>query len=195
MNIGIDIDGVLTDFQRETMDYGAKMCVEEKWPININEKEYWEVKAFNWTEEQRKKFWDKYFVKYLEETSARTFAAEVIEKLQQEGNNIVLITARTEEDMPPEDYGKMQQITKDWLKAKNIKYDKIIFEKEKMQPCIENNIDVMIEDSPKNIEKLSKQIKVIKFDCQYNKDVNNENITTAYSWYHIYNIIKEMKGE
>lgn len=195
MNIGIDIDGVLTDFQKQAIDYGTKMCAEENWAIHIDVSEYWEVKAFNWTDEQGQKFWDKYFIKYLTETPVRTFAPEVIEKLQQEGNKIVLITARTEDDMPPEDYGKMQQITKDWLKAKNIKYDKIIFEKEKIQPCIENNIDVMIEDSPKNIEKLSKQIKVIKFDCQYNKDVNNENITTAYSWYHIYKIIKEMKGE
>ena len=70
-----------------------------------------------------------------------------------------------------------------------------IFKKEKLQPCIENNIDVMIEDSPENIEYLSKQIKVIKFDCQYNKEVNNKNVITAYSWCHIYKIIKEMKGE
>jgi len=64
-----------------------------------------------------------------------------------------------------------------------------------MQPCIENKIDVMIEDSPSNIEELSNEIKVIKFDCQYNKDVKNENVITAYSWYHIYKIIKEMKGK
>ena len=195
MNIGIDIDGVLTNIGRELIDYGTKMAVEEGWPLNIRLNEYDENLMFGWNEGQCMKFWNKYFLKYLSDTSARAFAAEVIEKLQQEGNNIVLITARTEDDMPPEDYGKMQQITQDWLKAKNIKYNKIIFEKEKMQPCIENNIDIMVEDSPKNIEKLSKEIKVIKFDCQYNKEVNNENITTAYSWYHIYNIIKEMKGE
>ena len=53
----------------------------------------------------------------------------------------------------------------------------------------------MIEDSPTNIQNISSKIKVIKFDCQYNKNVNNENITTAYSWYHIYRIIKEMEGE
>ena len=44
----------------------------------------------------------------------------------------------------------------------NVKYDKLMFKVEKLQPCIENNIDVMIEDSPSNIEELSKQIKVIK---------------------------------
>ena len=53
----------------------------------------------------------------------------------------------------------------------------------------------MIEDSPDNIKNISNKIKVIKFDCQYNKHVNGENIITAYSWYHIYQIIKEREGK
>lgn len=195
MNIGIDIDGVLTDFERQVLDYGIKTCVEEKWPINVDVNRYLEVDAFNWNDEQAQKFWSKYMIKYLTESPVRTFAPEVIERLQKEGNKIILITARHEEEMPKEHYGKMIPLTKQWLSANNIKYDEIIFQVEKLQPCIEHNIDVMIEDSPKNIQNLSSQIKVIKFDCQYNKDVNNENVTTAYSWYHIYDIIKQMKEE
>ena len=81
---------------------------------------------------------------------------------------------------------KQNKIIMEALKAKD---------KEKLQQCFNNNIDVMIEDSPSNIQYMSKEIKVIKFDCQYNRHVDNENISTAYSWYHIYNIIEEMKGE
>ena len=36
------------------------------------------------------------------------------------------------------------------------------------------------------------KIKVIKFDCQYNKDIDGKNILTAYSWYHIYDIIRKL---
>ena len=91
----------------------------------------------------------------------------------------------------------MTKPTKKWLKKHKINYKKLIFSKdeEKIQHCIENNIDIMIEDNPKNIEDISNKIKVIKFDCQYNKNINNENVITAYSWYHIYKIIKQMKGE
>ena len=197
MNIGIDIDGVLTDLERSTIDFGTKMCVEENWPININLSEYLETKAFNWTDEQAEKFWNTYLVKYIAESPARAFAPEMIEKLQQEGHKIYLITARNESGMPPEYYGKMQQLTKEWLEKQNIKYEKLIFaaDEEKLSQCLENKVDVMIEDSPTNIQNISNKIKVIKFDCQYNKDVNNEKVTTAYSWYHIYRIIKEMKGE
>lgn len=197
MNIGIDIDGVLTDLERETIDYGTKMCIEENWPINIDLSEYWEVKTFNWTKEQADKFWNRYLVPYVVESPARKFAQEILEKLKQEENKIYIITARDETGMPPEYYGKMQELTKEWLKNQNIKCDKLIFapDKEKLQQCIENNVDVMIEDSPNNIKNISSKIKVIKFDCQYNKNVTGENIVTGYSWYHIYKIIKEMKGE
>lgn len=173
------------------------MCVEEKIPINIKIGKYDETETFNWTEEQSEKFWNKYLVQYATKSTARTFSSEVIEKLQQEGNKIYIITARNESGLPDDYYGKMQQLTKQWLENQNIKYEKLIFAKdeEKVEKCLENNVSVMIEDSPNNIKNISKQIKVIKFDTQYNKNTNGENIITAYSWYHIYKIIEEMKGE
>ena len=193
MNIGIDIDGVLTDLERETIDFGTKMCIEENWPITIDLSKYWEVEAFGWTSEQADKFWNKYLVEYVTQSPARRFAKEIISKLREEGNNIYIITARDENGMPPEYYGKMQQLTREWLERYEIEYDKLIFAKdsEKLEKCLENNVDIMIEDSPRNIRNISSKVKVIKFDCQYNKDVIGSNIINAYSWYHIYKIIKE----
>ena len=195
MNISVDIDGVLVELERYAIDYGSKMCIEENLPLKINIEEYWEGKKFNWTEEQEEKFWNKYFVDYITKSSPRQFAQEVIEKLRQEGNKIYIITARNEEGLPPEAYGKMQELTKEWLKKSNIKYDEIIFagDKEKKIQCIKNNIDIMIEDSPNNIIDISSEIPIIKYHCNYNRNVIGDNIITAYSWYHIYSIIKENK--
>ena len=193
MKIGIDIDGVLTDLERTTIDFGTKMCIEENWPITMDLSKYWEVEAFGWTSEQADKFWNKYLVEYVTQSPARRFAKEIISKLREEGNNIYIITARDESGMPPEYYGKMQQLTREWLERYEIEYDKLIFAKdsEKLEKCLENNVDIMIEDSPRNIRNISSKVKVIKFDCQYNKDVIGSNIINAYSWYHIYRIIKE----
>jgi len=193
MNIGIDIDGVLTDLERTTIDFGTKMCIEENWPITMDLSKYWEVEAFGWTSEQADKFWNKYLVEYVTQSPARRFAKEIISKLRKEGNKIYIITARDESGMPPEYYGKMQQLTREWLERYEIEYDKLIFAKdsEKLEKCLENNVDIMIEDSPRNIRNISSKVKVIKFDCQYNKDVIGSNIINAYSWYHIYRIIKE----
>lgn len=197
MNIGIDIDGVLTDMEREITDYATKMCVEEQIPIKVDSSQYYESDSFGWNQEQVDKFWNKYLVPYIKESNSRKYAKEIINKLRKEENKIYIITARDENGMPPEYYGKMQQLTKEWLNKQEIEYDKLIFakDKEKLQKCIENNVEIMIEDSPNNIHDISTKISVIKFDCQYNKNIRGEKIITAYSWYHIYDIIEKMKKE
>ena len=197
MNIGVDIDGVLTNLERMILDYGTKRCVDENLLIELDLSQYDLEKAFNWTAEQEEEFWNMYLVQYVKESEPRTFAPQIIKRLQQQGDKIYIITARNDYGMPKEYLGKMQNLTKKWLKKHHIKYEKLIFaqDKEKLQQCFNNNIDVMIEDSPSNIQYMSEKMKVIKFDCQYNKNVSNENVITAYSWYHIYKIIKELKGE
>ena len=197
MNIGIDVDGVLVDLENKMLTYGTKFSVENNLNISIKPNEYWETKKFNWTENQELQFWNQYIIKYVRDSQAREYASEVIEKLMQEENKIYIITARDEYGMPKEYYGKMQEITKNWLEKNNIKYNKLIFspDKEKLQKCIENNVDIMIEDSPSNILNISQKVKVIKYDCSYNQEVQNSNIIKAYSWYHIYDIINKLKGE
>ena len=60
---------------------------------------------------------------------------------------------------------------------------------DKYNNIIENNIDVMIEDSPKNLEQLSEITKMICLDLPYNKDINNDNIYRCYNWDEIYDTI------
>ena len=207
MNIGVDIDGVLTDLERMALDFGTKMCVEENIPIELNLSKYWEIEKYNWTKEQEELFWNKNLVPYVVESNPRKFAPQILEKLQEEGNKIFIITARNESGMPPEYEGKMQELTKKWLLDNNIKYKKLIFtdDTNKLKNCIENNIDVIgmakselevcveifFVRGSKMIGREQK-IKVIKFDCQYNKDIDGKNILTAYSWYHIYDIIRKL---
>lgn len=197
MNIGIDIDGVLTNLERFALDYGTKFNIEEGIKTEIHTEEYWEQEKFNWTEEQEEKFWNKYLEYYVKELKTREFASEIIEKLQKEGNKIYIITARNESGLPPQSYGKMQEMTKKWLEKNNIQYEELIFttDDKKLQHCLENNIEIMIEDSPKNILRISQKIPVIKFECLYNKNIEGKNIITAYSWYHIYDIISKMEKE
>lgn len=198
MNIGIDIDGVLTNLEDFMINYGTKFCIEENIPIQVTEIKYSEIETFNWTDEQSEKFWNKYLAQYVIESKPREFAQEVLKQLQEEGNKIYLITARNEYGLPPEYYGKMEELTKKWLEENNIKYEKLLFVKdeEKLAQCLENKVDMMIEDSPNNIINISKQVPVIKYNCQYNEKIEGKNILTAYSWYHIYDIInKKMKGE
>lgn len=89
----------------------------------------------------------------------------------------------------------MRSIVKKWLKKNKIYYDKLIFSPEdKRKICKENNVDIMIEDSPKNISELSEVLpKVICFDALYNQNINKENVIRCYSWYDIYYKISNIK--
>lgn len=194
MRIGIDIDGVLTDMEKFLADYGSKYCIENNLPVNIKGIEYDEFKTFNWTEEQGIKFWNEYIIYYATKYPARAFASEVIKKLKEEGHEIYITTARNDYGVPKEYIGKMRgEIVAKWLEENEISYDKIIYtEGSKLPYVVGNYIELMIEDSPENIKEVSSKIPTFCYNCLYNKDVEGENITRVYSWYEIYDKIKEM---
>lgn len=185
MRIGIDIDGVVIDTAKFVADYGTKFCYENGIEYKIKDDEYGEDKALGISPKDAEKFWNKYLPYYAMEYKPREFAVEVISKLK-ESNEIYIITARNEEGFTEEYYGHMQEIVKEWLKKNEINYDKLIFTKgSKLPYCLENNIDVMIEDSPKNVTDISSKVKVLCFDNSYNKNIEGKNITRVYSWYDI----------
>lgn len=186
MKIGIDIDGVLTDIERYILDCGTKYCYENNMQIDLKNINYDEMKTFNWNEKQALKFWNDYLVDYVKNYKPRDYAVEVINKLKKD-NEIYIITARNDYGMPKVDSGKMPEFTKNWLEENKIYYDKLVFKPdcEKLDYCLENGIDVMIEDSPNNIINISKQVPVICYNCEYNTKVSGNNIIRAYSWYDI----------
>lgn len=190
MKIGIDIDGVLVDIAKFIADYGSKFCYENAIKYSVKDDEYDEAKALGITEEQSEKFWNTYLEFYATKYPARDFVCEVIKKLK-ENNEIYIITARNGEGLPSELYGTMQNMVKQWLADNNIEYDKLIFTTgSKLPYCLENEVDIMIEDSPTNIMDISTKVPVLCFDNPYNKKIEGNRITRVYSWYDILNKIE-----
>lgn len=191
MRIGIDIDGVLTDVEQWQLDFGGKFF--SKFNKNVINKDGYEIaEIFNVSAELDEQFWDEYLYEYVTEEPSRKFANEVIKKLKEKENEIYIITARRFTNENTEDGQKMRDIVIDWLKQQEIVYDNIIFAPEdKLNICLENNIDIMIEDKVENIEKISTKLPVICFNAGYNKDCKNDNIYRVYNWYDIYNLIND----
>lgn len=133
---------------------------------------------------------------YAMQENARPFAAEVIKKFKEDGHEIYIITARWLTNREDDKGNKMREIVKSWLSKNEIIYDKLIFSKavreNKWQEMIENKIDLMIEDSPNNVNELSKIIPVICYNAEYNKNCIGNKITRCYSWYDIYRKIKDL---
>ena len=196
MRIGIDIDGVLTDVERQQLDYGSKFYYERYQKEIVDFEGYDTNQIFNVDDKLDEEFWRKYFKEYSLNVEARKFASEVIDKLKQDGHQIYIITARGSFLSHSADVMSIeenQQIVLNWLKNNHINYDKIIFSPEdKLDICKENNIDLMIEDKVDNINKISKIIPVICFHAGYNKDCKNSNIIRCYSWYDIYSKINKL---
>ena len=191
MRIGIDIDGVLTNVERFQLDYGSKFYSKYNKYV-VNPKGYEPYEEFGVSTELDDEFWDEYYFYYLKNYPARDFASEIIKKLKDEENEIYIITARHGE--PRISTEEIESTTKNWLDKNGIIYDKLIFSPEdKLETCLNNKIDVMIEDRPENIRKLSTKIPVICFHSEYNADCVGDNIYTAYSWYDVYHKIKTIQ--
>ena len=125
MRIGIDIDGVLTDVIRYACDYGSKYFFDKYGKLDINI-DSWSLKdMFNVSDEEDKECWLKIVDNYAINESARPFAAEIIDKIKNENNEIYIITARSASKWDDVN-GEMNNILISWLNNNNIKYDKII---------------------------------------------------------------------
>ena len=197
MNIGIDLDGVLTNYRKFAIEQGQKYCEENTKGKLENPDAYYMKDMYNWDEETDYDFWIKNIFTYATENPAIQGASENIKKLKKDGNTIFIITARKfatpDDECEQEIKEKMKKIVKEWLAKNKIEYDYVIFSKEdKSKNIIENNIDVMIEDSPNNVKKLSRLTKVICVDWPYNKGIENDNIYRCFNWNEIYMKIKEI---
>lgn len=193
MKIGIDIDGVLTNYYEAVVDNATKYFYENKIDYEINQTKYYEDEMFNVSDENIEKFWNQYLAEYAQNFPVRKFAAEVISKLKKE-NEIYIITARNEEGLPKELYGTMQDMVKKWLKDNSIEYDKLIFSTgSKLDICKQENVNIMIEDKASTIQEVAKCIPVLCFDTPYNKEAEGKNITRVYSWYDILKNIEKIR--
>jgi uncharacterized HAD superfamily protein len=62
----------------------------------------------------------------------------------------------------------------------------------KLEDCINNNIDLMIEDHHDLSLELSQRIPVLLFDYPYNAHINVNNITRVKNWLEVKKIIEEL---
>lgn len=201
MVIGLDIDDTITNTLEVLFAYAEKFIIEDlkreidiKRIDNMANIEY--IQAMHgWNREDELKFFKKYFNTLIEETTPFYFAVQTINKLKEEGHEIVLITARFDE-LLDDGYFDAKEVTKKWLNKHGIKYDKLIVNAQnKGEIAEENNVDVFVDDSLKNcLSVASKGIKTFIMDNRYNTNINSKDVTRVYSWPHLeHEIRKEIR--
>ena len=192
MNIGIDIDNCISNFDdtllKEYLRHDKKL--RDTGIINENA-EYIRVGMFDWTDEEEKSFYNaniENFAKTLEPIQDSVY---YIKKLKDNGHEIYIITGRNNGE-----YTNPHELTKEWLNKYNIVYDKLIFtnaydKHAKTEICLENNIDLMIEDSTKiSLDLLNNGIKVYTMNTRYNQ--KEQNLDRVSKWKEIYERISKL---
>ena len=193
MNIGIDIDDTLTDLFRTKIKTAKKFIKENNYNYKVVDKtQIYLSGIFNWGAEVSKKFWQEEGSKMLSNISPRKYVREIIQKLKNDNHSIFIITARTT-DMHKDPYA----ISEAWLKKNGIFFDKLLVGKEeKAQACLDENIDVFIDDLPKHVLDVNNngRTTAILMQTIANKNLKLDCLRVK-NWKQIYKIIKNMEEE
>jgi uncharacterized HAD superfamily protein len=192
MIIGIDIDNTITYTTEMIMHYAE--IFGQKHGLNTvnNPNGYYLEEALGWSSEAVVEFFDTYLASIYREVKPKEQAREIIEQLQKQ-HQIMLITSRNYQ------YPGVEDVTREWLKEYGIPYDKLILNPssnmhyfDKLAVCMQNGVNLMIEDHHDLAQELSEFMPVILFDYPYNKHVKSENIFRVGNWREAYQWIDNL---
>ena len=181
MNIGIDIDGVITN-----IDFLG--ILGKKKPILDKESSNLKVNNF-----LIRKILYKGIAFYSKHSKLRSDAAKYINLLKDEGNRITIITKRRFAGEETKEGKDIRSLVEVFLIEQGIPYDKIVFSKgDKLDACLKEKVTVMLEDSPRNSKAISKRVPVIIMDTPYNRDTISDNIYRVTSWKEAYALLSTL---
>lgn len=169
MKIGIDIDGVILDFERTMNTYAElyDLLILGKSGV-VNKDKFSYLEKYDWSIDEKKDFLKKYLVyATINSTPFIPLAKEMIEFFELEGYEYEFITAR----------GSLVSETKEAIitlfNNNGIDITKIRFMvNDKVKTCINSNIDIMIDDNP----DVCKSLRDNKIKTLYFRDKNSENL-------------------
>lgn len=184
MNIGIDIDDTINNLHDILIIKGTEFNKSENIVFDINPNAWNWDKAFGWDEEKVTKFLNENIEDSYLTASIKENAADIINRLYKDGNKIFIITSRSKKHCS-DPYG----VSERWLKKQNIKYNKLIVGAvDKASVCMENDIDIFIDDHVDFCEGVSKtNTKVLMFNSPYNQ--NETRYKRVNTWEEVYNNI------
>ncbi len=196
MIIGVDADGVLTDMQEFNFQCGKKYFKKE-----IVNSEGYSVKEIFGVGKWAEFFYGlRYFPKYCKTYPPRKDAAEILNRLKEEGHMVHEITARKFVTQKSPLGKSSKRWFLDWCKEHGFSFDSITFCSEKNGPldkynaCVKYGVEVMVDDRPEIVLYLAKHgVSVLMMDAPYNKNVRHPNVTRVHNWLEVYEVINGLE--
>ena len=179
MNLGFDIDGVISNFTTNFVDiiqnrYGVKLTGADMYSYDVS-------LVLGITKDEVADIVNETLKSDL---PLNPLAKETIDKLNSEGHNIYILTARSDE---------LTEYTLNWLKQKGIVYKDIFHLTSGKKNLVDVFIDLAVEDNLEEAIELTKKVKhVLLFDQPWNKTKNVKGlIKRVYSWSEVYEEIQK----
>ena len=191
MKIGIDLDGAVFASEKEwRINQELYDIFDLKRNSKVDNKNISWKKRFDWTDEERKGFLEKYHKRMIEKSNLMPGAKRILKLLKEDGHDLILITARGGINKD------MIKLTEDILKENDLDvFSKSYFGvKDKAEVCDKEKIDLMVDDSYEHCSNIAKEkIKTIYLKDAATYDLEeNEYIKVLYNWGEIYRYIREM---
>ena len=195
MRIGIDLDGVVYDTEKYFRIYQELYDMYVlKQNTKVDGKNISMQKRFGWSDGIMKDFYERYVHLILKEANYMPGAMMILKMLKEEGNDLIIITARGTDDP------RLIPITQKRLEEDGIKN---MFEKcycgicDKADICKKENIDIMIDDSNHHCKNTSEnRIKTIYLKDAPSYDMKeNEYLKVLYNWGEIYRYLKDIENK
>ena len=193
MKIGIDIDGVILNTENMIR---VKSELYDLLELNkngvINKKGLIEAERYDWTEEELKKFRERYLLQTMREASLMPGAKEVIELLKKDNHELIIVTARGNT------FKETRYEAEEQFGKYGLKFDKYYWaSNDKLEVCKKENIDVMIDDRATICKAISdNRIRALYFrDVNREKLEENEFLKEVNNWGEIYRYIYNLNME
>ena len=196
MNIGLDLDNVISNFNDVLLEEYLKHDKEINNSGIVNKNVYITRGMFDWTEEEQKSFYLSNIERIAKSLKVKEGVREYIDKLREEGHAIYIITGRDNGE-----YSEPYNMTRKWLDDNLVKYDKLILTDAykndihgKTEKCIENNIDIMVDDSVNICRDIKNtNVKTLIMDTPYNREC--KDIERVKDFKELYEYISTYKRE
>lgn len=188
MKIGIDVDGVLLDYEKGMLANAEIFDIEKcrsNGKIHLNK--YFVQDKYDWTDDEKIQFINENLAEISKKSNIMPGAKYVLSKLKEMGHDLIIISTRGTESE------EMIEIVTEKFKEENMQFDKYYWkENNKLQICKDENIDIMIDDSPTTCKKMiDNKIRAIYFRGIRGYDLEkNEYLKEVNNWGEVYRYIK-----
>lgn len=190
MKIGIDLDGVVFNTEAQwATDAELYDYLELKKNSLVNSGEPRIQEKYNWNEEERMNYLNKYLD--LKEFDLVPGAKQVLNMLKKDKHKLIVITARGE-------LANTKEYALNKFKKEKMSFDKYYFEQhDKLDTCLKESIDIMIDDNYHICEKIAEAgIQVLYFRSLDRKHIKDKkNLKEVHNWGEVYRYITEKSKE